>query len=292
MGVPLPASAQSEIKSITRMRHMTLRQMIKKITPAPIWGVGSDTYWWWLNRGRHQLAKKLDGRWAESIVRLKQYENLHANQRCFILGNGPSLRQTDLGKLRGEYTFGLNRIYLIFPELGFPTTYLVGVNDLVLEQSASEMQRLSLPKFFTWRSRRWFHSDPKITYLDTDFTGEENFSSSLTGRIFEGFTVTYVALQLAFHMGFSEAILVGVDHNFVTRGPANQAIISQGDDPNHFSPNYFGKGFKWQLPDLAGSERAYRMALEAYLKAGRQVLDATIGGKLTIFPKIEFLTLF
>jgi hypothetical protein len=93
-------------------------------------------------------------------------------------------------------------------------------------------------------------------------------------------------------MGFSQAILVGVDHNFVTKGTANQAIISQGDDPNHFAPNYFGKGFKWQLPDLAGSERAYILAREAYSQAGRQVVDATVGGKLTIFPKINYEDLF
>jgi hypothetical protein len=271
---------------------MTLRQSLKKITPSPIWGIGSDVYWWWHNRGRHVAARTIDPRWSESARRLKQLENSSANKRCFIIGNGPSLRQTDLSLLRNEYTFGLNRIYLLFPELGFSTTYLVAANDLVIEQCAAEMQNLALPKFLTWRSRRWFHPDPKVTYLDTDFTGDEDFSSTLTGRIFEGFTVTYVALQLAYHMGYSEAILVGVDHNFVTQGTANQAIVSQGDDPNHFAPNYFGKGFKWQLPDLAGSERAYTLAREAYSRAGRRILDATISGKLTIFPKVDYSSLF
>jgi hypothetical protein len=231
-------------------------------------------------------------RWRVNHYRLLNFQDKHHDMRCFIIGNGPSLRQTDLSRLRGEYTFGLNRIYLLFPELGFTTTYLVSVNDLVLEQCTAEMQTLPLPKFLTWRSRRWFRPDPNITYLDTDFTGEENFSSSLTGRIFEGFTVTYVALQLAYHMGFNQAILVGVDHNFVTQGTANQTVISHGDDPNHFASNYFGKGFKWQLPDLAGSERAYTMARDAYSRAGRHILDATVGGKLTIFPKVDYLSLF
>jgi len=271
---------------------MTLRQAIKKITPAPIWKSGSNMYWWWRNRGRHLLARTFNPRWVESARKLKQLENLHANQRCFIIGNGPSLRQTDLTRLRGEYTFGLNRIYLLFPELGFCTTYLISVNDLVIEQCAAEMQSLTVPKFITWRARHWFHSDPKVTYLDTDFTGEENFCPKITGRVFEGYTVTYVALQLAYHMGFNEAILIGVDHNFVTQGTANQAVVSQGDDPNHFAPNYFGKGFKWQLPDLAGSERAYTLARNAYSCAGRHVLDATIGGKLTIFAKIDYSSLF
>jgi hypothetical protein len=271
---------------------MTLRQSIKNITPKPVWDLGSDAYWWWHNRGRHCLAKTFDPRWAESVRSLAQYADMHAGQRCFIIGNGPSLRQTDLSKLHGEITFGVNRIYLLFPELGFNTTYLVGVNDLLLEQCAADIQGLCLPKFLTWRARQWFHPDPQLFFLDTDFTGPEDFCASITGRFFEGFTVTYVALQLAYQMGFSEAILVGVDHNFVTQGTANQAIISQGDDPNHFTPNYFGKGFKWQLPDLPGSERAYKIARDAYTRAGRRVLDATLGGKLEIFTKVNYLSLF
>jgi hypothetical protein len=293
MVVPQPASAQNDSNTINlRENQVTFRQSLKKITPAPVWSLGSDTYWWWHNRGRHLLAHLIDPRWADSAHKLKKLENAHLNKRCFIIGNGPSLRQTDLSRLRGEYTFGLNRIYLLFPELGFSTTYLVSVNDLVLQQCAAEMQKLPLPMFLTWRARRWFPVGPHITYLDTDFTGKENFSANLTGRIFEGFTVTYVALQLAYHMGFNEAILVGVDHNFVTQGAANQTVISQGDDPNHFAPNYFGKGFKWQLPDLTGSERAYTLARDAYSHAGRSILDATVGGKLTIFPKVDYLSLF
>ena len=216
----------------------------------------------------------------------------YVGDRCFIIGNGPSLRKTDLTKLKGEFTFGLNWIYLIFSELGFTTSCLVSVNDLVLEQCAGEIKSLDLPKYLTWRSRRWFSDDPQAIFLDTDFTGLEDFSRFASSRIFEGFTVTYVALQLAFHMGFSEVILIGVDHNFVTQGPANQAVVSLGDDPNHFSPNYFGAGFKWQLPDLDGSERAYRLARDAYEKSGRRVLDATVGGKLTVFPKVDYNSLF
>ena len=129
-------------------------------------------------------------------------------------------------------------------------------------------------------------------FLDSDFTGEENFSGDASGRLFEGFTVTYVALQLAYYMGFEQAILVGVDHNFTTKGAANTTVVSTGDDPNHFAPGYFGKGFRWQLPDLDGSERAYLLAHAAYQRTGRQVLDATVGGKLTIFPKIDYSRLF
>ena len=62
--------------------------------------------------------------------------------------------------------------------------------------------------------------------------------------------------------------------------------------PTTFIPGYFGKGFRWQLPDFETSEIGYRLARQAYEGAGRQVLDATIGGKLTIFPKVEYESLF
>jgi hypothetical protein len=93
-------------------------------------------------------------------------------------------------------------------------------------------------------------------------------------------------------MGFEQVILIGVDHNFTSKGEANKTIVSQGDDQNHFAPNYFARGYKWQLPDLDTSEVGYVYAREAYRGAGRQALDATVGGKLTVFPKVDYNSLF
>lgn len=265
-----------------------MKQTLKRVIPSPIWALGSDAYWAWYNRGQHVLARTFSPLWASSRRQLLSYRDRYQGRRCFVIGNGPSLRRTDLSLLKDEFTFGLNRIYLLFPELGFTTTCLVATNDLVLEQCANEMKQLELTKFFTWRARQWFADDPYTIFVDTDYTGPEEFSLNAAGRVFEGFTVTFSALQLAYHMGFDEVILIGVDHHFTTQGPANAAVVSQGDDPNHFAPDYFGKGFKWQLPDLDGSERAYRLAKKAYEDAGRHILDATVDGKLTIFPKVSY----
>lgn len=228
----------------------------------------------------------------KSRSRMAEFYNLHHGERCFIIGNGPSLKQTDLTRLKDEYTFGLNRIYLLFPELGFHTTYFVSINDLVIEQCAEEIAVLPMPKFIAWHANRHFRRLPQdMIFLYTTYTGPK-FAYDLTARIWEGATVTNVALQLAFYMGFQQVILIGVDHNFTSKGEANKTVVSEGNDPNHFSPAYFGKGFRWQLPDLETSEIGYRLARQAYQKAGREVLDATIGGKLTIFPKVDYETLF
>jgi hypothetical protein len=150
---------------------------------------------------------------------------------------------------------------------------------------------LPIPKFLSWRSRKLVDPTPDTIFLHTTYTGPK-FAPDARQRLWEGATVTYVALQLAYHMGFEQVILIGVDHNFTTKGKPNTMVVSQGDDRDHFHAGYFGKGFRWQLPDLETSERAYRMAHQAYAQAGRQVVDATVGGKLQVFPKVEFNSLF
>ncbi len=223
--------------------------------------------------------------------RLRAFHNKYAGERCFIIGNGPSLKKTDMRNLKDEYTFGMNRIFLMFPELGFKTKFLVSVNDLVIEQSVQDFQQVEIPLFVSWRARQWLPPADNRHYLYTTYTGKK-FETDARKRIWEGATVTYTCLQLAFYMGFSKAILIGVDHSFATKGKPNTTIVSQGDDPNHFHPKYFGKGFKWQLPDLDTSEVGYLMARNAYTDDGREIVDATIGGNLNIFPKVRYGTLF
>lgn len=273
----------------------SLRSLLRSSLPSPLWAFLRQVYLSALLLPNMPSAYFHPWRWI-SLRRLSALKDIHLGKRAFIIGNGPSLRQTDLSLLRNEFTFGLNRIYLLFPELGFTTTYLVSINDLVIEQCRDEIAALSIPKFLSWRSHRYFKGmrldrEALPTFLYTTYE-KPKFARDARFRLWEGATVTYVALQLAFHMGFETVILIGVDHNFVTRGPANQTVVSEGDDPNHFDPRYFGKGFRWQLPDLETSEIAYRMARRAYEQAGRQVLDATIGGKLTVFPKVDYYTLF
>jgi hypothetical protein len=185
----------------------------------------------------------------------------------------------------------MNRIYLNFPEMGYKTSMLLTVNDLVIEQCTEDIRSLPIPTFVSWRGRKWIKPAENLHYLYTSYELPV-FNGNAAGRLWEGATVTYVAMQLAFHLGFKQVILIGVDHSFTTQGKPNTTVVSGGDDPNHFNPSYFGKGFRWQLPDLETSEIAYTMARESYLKAGREILDATVDGKLTVFPKVAYQELF
>jgi hypothetical protein len=229
----------------------------------------------------------LSPRYWESVSRLRFFKNKHKGQRCFIIGNGPSLKEMDLAPLRNEFTFGLNRIYLLFESLGFATTYFVSVNKLVIEQCADEIVKLSCPKFVCWGTQSLIPVTSNMIFIRSRTSSRFRTDIPREG-VSEGSTVTYVAMQLAYYMGFQQIILIGVDHSFTTKGPANELVTSQGDDPNHFHPEYFRKGFKWQLPDLESSEFAYKLARCQFELAGREILDATVGGKLKVFPKVDY----
>lgn len=267
-----------------------LRESVKGWIPVPLLALLRETRDGALRASQWPAARFHPWR-RDSIRRLTKLKDSHRGERCFVIGNGPSLKQTDLSRLRGEHTIGMNRIYLMFPELGFETDYLVTVNDLVIEQCAEDLQRLQMPRFVSWRARQWLCPDPNLYFLHTTYTGPK-FARNLTGRLWEGATVTYVSLQLAFYLGFEEVILIGVDHSFTSKGKPNTTVVSQGDDPNHFDPGYFGKGFRWQLPDLDTSEVAYERARLTFEADGRRVLDATVGGKLQVFPKVDYDSLF
>lgn len=268
----------------------SLRSGLKQILPGPAIRIMREG-WDAIDRLRSWPEATFHPWRRDSIRRIEALRDTKKGERCFIIGNGPSLRSTDMSRLRSENTIGMNRIYLMFEEIGFQTTYYLSINDLVIEQCASDIQELKMPRFVAWRSRKWLQPEDNLFFLYTTYTGRK-FGRNAAGRLWEGATVTYTALQVAYFLGFQEVILVGVDHNFSTKGTPNTTIVSQGDDPNHFSPAYFGKGFRWQLPDLETSEEAYVMARQAYEGAGRRILDATIGGKLEVFSKVEYSSLF
>ncbi len=267
-----------------------VKSSLKAIVPPALWHWASDARDG-LSRLTMLPSATLHPLRRQSIARLSHYQNIHQGQRCFIIGNGPSLKNMDLSPLKNEFTFGMNRIYLLYPKMGFPTTYYVSINSLVIEQCADDIEKLPVPKFLSWRSQKLIRMTENTMFLHTTYTGKK-FAKDARKRLWEGATVTYVALQLAYFMGFRQVILIGVDHSFASKGKPNTTIVSQGDDPDHFNPGYFGKGFRWQLPDLETSEIAYRLARKTYEENEREVLDATVGGKLTVFPKVDYQTLF
>lgn len=234
--------------------------------------------------------------WTNSSIYKNQYDDLkllknsYKGEKCIIMGNGPSLKKTDWKLIKDKHVIGLNRINMLRKEMGFDPEFLVTIKDLVIEQFQEDIIQPNSIKFLDFKSASKL--DRLVNLPNTFFISEKislsgGFSKNLVDGWYRGYTVTYAAMQVAYYLGFEKVLLIGVDHNFKTKGPARKNIISGGEDPNHFDPNYFGKGVKWALPDLDGSERFYSIAKTVFEQDSREIIDCTIDGKLNIFRKSE-----
>lgn len=226
-----------------------------------------------------------------SRYRMSRLKNKYTGNRCFIIGNGPSLAKTDLKFLKNEYTFGTNRLYILFDELGFPTTFYVAIDAQIIRQYSHDINSIPAKKFILRRTKHNIHLDSETIFLEQDL--DISFKSDATRKLYIGGSVTYIAMQLAYYMGFNPVILVGVDHAYKTvRKTKDKVKLLAYDKKSHFRSDYYKKGDVWVPPDLQKQEFSYEIARYAYESTGREILDATIGGKLKVFPKVKYLSLF
>lgn len=226
-----------------------------------------------------------------SRYRMRKFKNKYEGKRCFIIGNGPSLKKTDLKLLKNEYTFGTNRLYILFDKLGFSTTFYVAIDAQIIRQYSHDINSIPSIKFILRRTKHDIQLDSDTIFIEQDL--DISFKSDATRKLYIGGSVTYIAMQLAYFMGFNPVILVGVDHSYKTvRKTEDKVKPLNYDKESHFSPDYYKKGDVWVPPDIQKQEFSYKMAGHAYKSSGREILDATIGGKLKMFPKVKYLSLF
>jgi hypothetical protein len=228
-------------------------------------------------------------RWkAKYAKRLLKYKDLHKGEDCFIIGGGPSLKHMDLDVLKNYHTFALNRANLLFDLFDIEFSYHVCVDDMVLKNIKEDIDQ-NVFKCTSFVPQGTLNPDfldqPHIERLFLG--GDWTFHKDIAKQIHTGNTVTYVAMQIAYYMGFDRVFLIGVDHNWSNPGKAHSKSVLKTEDVNHFHPDYF-KNKEWKAPDIKGNEISYALADYFYLLDNREIYDATVDGKLQVFPKIEF----
>lgn len=257
-------------------------------------------------------------------TKLLRMKDIHKWQRCFVVGNGPSLNKMDLDKLNDEFVFCTNAFFLMFPRIRWRPQYYTCVDTRVLPDRARDIiamheENPEMICFFPTQivdhhtkvitpTEKIIPSTPNRLYFNQKVPLQANlpfsaFSLEAHNYLIQPYTVTITALQLAYFLGFEPIYLIGCDTDYVVP----KTVIKEGeeaehgkmfftstvdDDPNHFSSDYFGKGRKWHNPQVDNMIWHYRMAHEALSIAGRHVYNATDGGKLEVFPRVKFDGLF
>ena len=236
---------------------------------------------------------------SENEKEFATFKNKHFGKRCFIIGNGPSLRIEDLEKLSGEITFAANKIYLAFEKTSWRPTYYAVTDALVAKQNFHEINSLSeFTKFFPCHALTLWgtpFNDAiffRYNYYDKRYPKPPRFALNPLHKIYAGRTVLYVLIQICCFMGIREIILLGVDFHFSEPAKKNGRIFISEGESNHFHPNYRQPGEKWIEPKLYQQKKVFTEAGRVVEKLGGQIFNATRGGKLEVFPRVEFEKLF
>lgn len=255
-----------------------------------------------LQRVKSVYEAGLDETYRPALLALR--EKYAGTKRAFIIGNGPSLNDTDLSLLKDEVTFCVNGFFLKMPELGWEPTFYLVEDHLVAEDRAEAINALTgpiklFPAYLAYcidpaEDVVFFNHRPRKSYpLGFDFTSD---AASIT---YTGCTVTFTAMQLAHWLGFEEIYLIGVDASYSIPEDVEQSdqygvgVLDMGsDDPNHFHPDYFGKGYRWHDPQVDKMLEAYSEARSYADAAGRPIYNATVGGELEVFQRVDFKGLF
>ena len=225
--------------------------------------------------------------------RLCQYKGLHRGERCFIIGNGPSLRMEDLDVLakHREICFGLNLIHMAYHKTGWRPDYLCVSDTLTIKKNMEKIIKNNYCPLFVADSFLRFREDKRLEervlpfrklYPNKKNHFECGFSVDITEGISNANSVAYYALQIAAYMGVEEIYLFGMDNS---------------DWALHFDEEYLAESdiFRKNFDEIAESRmvsQAFRKAEEVSERYGFKIYNATRGGCLEAHERVDFDTLF
>ncbi len=236
----------------------------------------------------HHVAGYCPDQW------LSEAEGIHDGERCYLLGCGPSLSTLDPELLRGHVIMGVNGTA---KHKGLRLDYFMTVADVwwkqnreVLDTDLCEVRRF-LPPFVQQDDSRWPTSRIRVTTsYEAKAVGKGAapmaFSHNVPRLVHLGGTVIFPALQVLHHLGFSEVILLGVDHDYAQDMNRDKHGFVSSKELNHFDPGYYDQPVPIHC-DVLGMERAYALADEAFRQSGRIIMNATPDSRLDIFQRVD-----
>ena len=233
---------------------------------------------------------------TDDAKKIRDYKNYHAGERCFIVGNGPSLTVEDLGKIENEVSFACNRIYSIFDNTKWRPTYYMCMDAMVYSTGVKEnlYQMPETIKFIRNTCKK--HGIPDVpgiiffimyykVIINLEKYKKKKISTDVSKFFTMNFSIAQNMIELAIYMGFKDIYLIGIDHNFPVIKDKNGKIIH-----NNIKGHFDGAGSKSNNLDMCfydSSTMAYQAYEDYAQRHGINIFNATRGGKLEVFRRVD-----
>lgn len=246
-----------------------------------------------------RVLRKIAYQFSNDAKYVKNLKDSKKGKDCFIIGNGPSLTVSDLEKISKFDTFASNRIYSIFDETKWRPTYYLAIDNNILDDNLNDIVNAEAgTKFlnFTTKKKVQDRVGPNTKFINifgryvispaSYETKHINYDVSKSFSL--SYSVTGVAIEFAVYMGYKNIYLIGVDHSY-TNSITKDGVLKKTEGVKDYFGNLKSKSYSIQYIDAVNS---YYEALGKHAeKYGSKVLNATRGGKLEIFERINIDTL-
>lgn len=232
---------------------------------------------------------------------LKRFKDIHRGERCFIIGNGPSLLSSDLDKLKNEITFGSNYVFKIFDKTDWRPTYYSCTDGNVLKKiiKEDEFWNIGAKSFFFQYATNYLFNKKTMDNSYYFWLQEKKpskrlpkFSQNIEKEVYNSWTVTYVLMQLAVYMGIKEIYLLGIDNNYSVQVNNKGEIKSNNNVQDSFVKGKSYKDLGGATPNVERMNMGYLSAKKFADKHNIKIYNATRGGKLEAYERINFDHLF
>jgi hypothetical protein len=246
----------------------------------------------------------------EDILRKNdRLKNSHAGKRCFLVGNGPSLKNQDITLLKDEVTIvassffrhehakTVNPLYWVFADPFFwkdPERFFIPTFNYALEKAVNT--KLFVPsggfEYFAKVNRgplidlHFYHYD-----FSKDITKPIDFSQGIPPY---GQNTMTVCLMLALYLGCNPIYFIGCDRdywNMTEKEYETYSVQHFYDEPDKNMCSYFMPWKQW-LSAKARTEWEYEQLKLYAAERGFFIYNATTGGLFNQFGRVQYEQLF
>lgn len=255
---------------------------------------------------------QVPGNYQEILERNRRFKGIHKNERLFILCSGPSIQKMDLTVLKSEITMAVHSFYLHKDISVIQPTYYCNAqweyNEKITEEVIEAYLR-DLKKhvgksqyFFSVKEKRIIDRIQMFAPEEVHYYCYGKDSSlyeevDLCQGIMPVHSVPVICIQLAIYMGFKEIYLLGTEHDFLTKKKyayfydRKQSVTGDTDITTDVDSNLVMK-FSDALADAYALWENYKAVKRIAEQNDIKIYNATVGGALDVFPRVDYNDLF
>ena len=247
-------------------------------------------------------AFTLSGTGRRNRMRLEKLRGSYKGRRCFIICNGPSLRAGDLTKIyeHGDLSIGINAIARIYDRTPWRPTFLSATDGVVFNKKNKELVKNCECGYKLYDRTRFIKSlgaKEKRLYLSFDeslgLLDDPQFSDDAVKKLPSIGTSTYSMIEFAAFLGCTEMYILGCDMSYAVNMNRDGTITYNDSGKDYFdSKEKYATSSKANPVPTWQMEIAYDFAAKYAKEHGIKIFNATRGGKLESFERVDFDNLF